>query len=89
MDKENVIKLFQDKRVRVIWDEDQEKWFFSIVDVVGVLSDSENPKVYWRVLKKRLLDEGNESVTNCNALKMKAEDGKMRRKSNEMASIFT
>ena len=78
MDKENVIKLFDDKRVRVIWDEEQEKWYFSIVDVVGVLSDSENPQVYWHVLKKRLLDEGNETVTNCNALKMKAEDRKMR-----------
>ena len=78
MDKEHAIKLFQDKRVRVVWDEEQEKWYFSIVDVVGVLSDSENPQVYWRVLKKRLLDEGNETVTNCNALKMKAEDGKMR-----------
>lgn len=78
MDRENAIKLFQDKRVRVIWNEEQEKWYFSIVDVVGVLSDSENPQVYWRVLKKRLLDEGNETVTNCNALKMKAEDGKMR-----------
>jgi len=78
MDKDNTIKLFQDKRVRVMWDEEQEKWFFSIVDVVSVLSDSENPQVYWRVLKKRLLDEGNETVTNCNALKMKAQDGKMR-----------
>ena len=78
MDKEHAIKLFQDKRVRVVWDEEQEKWYFSIVDVVGVLSDSENPQVYWRVLKKRLLDEGNETVTNCNALKMKAEDGKIR-----------
>ena len=78
MDKENVINLFDDKRVRVKWDEEQEKWYFSIVDVVGVLSDSENPQVYWRVLKKKLLDEGNETVTNCNALKMKAEDRKMR-----------
>jgi len=78
MDKENAIKLFEDKRVRVLWDEEHEKWYFSIVDVVGVLSESENPQVYWRVLKKRLYDEGNESVTNCNALKMKASDGKMR-----------
>jgi hypothetical protein len=57
---------------------DNEKWYFSIVDVVAVLTDSENPQTYWRVLKKRLLDEGNETVTNCNALKMKAADGKMR-----------
>ena len=78
MNRENTIRMFQDQKVRVAWDEEIEKWYFSIVDVVGVLSDSENPQVYWRVLKKRLLDEGNETVTNCNALKMKALDGKMR-----------
>lgn len=78
MDKESAIKLFEDKRIRVLWDEEQGKWYFSIIDVINVLSDSENPQVYWRVLKKRLLDEGNETVTNCNALKMKATDGKMR-----------
>jgi hypothetical protein len=78
MDKENSIKLFEDKKVRTLWDEDAEKWYFSIVDVVGILSESKNPQVYWRVLKKRLLAEGNQTVTNCNGLKMKAEDGKMR-----------
>jgi hypothetical protein len=78
MDKENAIKIFENKRVRVLWDDELEKWYFSIVDVVGVLSDSGNPQVYWRVLKKRLLNEGNETVTNCNGLKMKAQDGKMR-----------
>ena len=72
------IKLFEEKVVRTYWDAESEKWYFSIVDVVAVLTDSENPQTYWRVLKKRLLDEGNESVTNCNALKMKAQDGKMR-----------
>ena len=78
MDKENAIKLFENKRVRVLWDDELEKWYCYIVDVVGVLSDSENPQVYWRVLKKRMLDEGNETVINCNALKMKAHDGEMR-----------
>ena len=78
MTKETAIKLFNQKQVRCHWDSDQEKWYFSIVDVVGVLSESENPQIYWRVLKKRLLGEGNETVTNCNALKMPAADGKMR-----------
>ena len=78
MTKETAIKLFNQKQVRCHWDEEKEKWYFSIVDVVGVLSDSENPQTYWRVLKKRLLAERNETVTNCNALKMLAADGKMR-----------
>jgi hypothetical protein len=78
MKKENEIKLFEDKKVRTLWDVEQEKWYFSIVDVIAVLTESPNPQVYWRVLKKRLKDEGNETVTNCNALKMPAPDGKMR-----------
>lgn len=78
MTKETAIKLFQDKRVRVEWNRDQEKWYFSIVDVIGVLTESENPRNYWKVLKHRLLKEGNETVTNCNRLKMQAADGKMR-----------
>jgi len=72
------IKLFETKRVRSEWIEKEQKWFFSIVDVVAILTDSPNPQVYWRVLKKRLKAEGNETVTNCNALKMPAPDGKMR-----------
>jgi hypothetical protein len=72
------IKLFESKHVRSHWDEEQEKWHFSIVDIIGILTESENPQVYWRVLKKRLLAEGNETVTNCNGLKMPAPDGKMR-----------
>ena len=72
------IKLFETKRIRSSWNEAEEKWYFAIVDVVAVLTDSPNPQVYWRVLKKRLKDEGNETVTNCNALKMEAPDGKMR-----------
>src|SRR5258708_5740864 len=74
----NNIKLFGSKKVRSAWNEQEQKWYFSIVDVIGVLTESSNPQVYWRVLKKRLSAEGNESVTNCNALKMEAADGKMR-----------
>ena len=72
------IKLFEEKKVRSEFIEQEEKWYFSIVDVVMVLTESPNPQVYWRVLKKRLLAEGNQTVTNCNALKMLAADGKMR-----------
>ncbi len=78
MTKENAIKLFDQKQVRIHWDEEQEKYYFSIVDVVAVLTESPNPQVYWRVLKMRLKEEGNETVTNCNGLKMLAPDGKMR-----------
>ena len=78
MTVKNEIKLFEQRVVRSIWDSEQEKWFMSIVDVVSVLTESPNPQVYWRVLKKRLKDEGNETVTNCNGLKMEASDGKMR-----------
>jgi len=76
--KKEAIKLFEERKVRTIWDDTHEKWYFSIVDVVAILTDSPNPQTYWRVLKKRLKEEGNESVTNCNALKLKAADGKMR-----------
>jgi len=78
MEKQNEIKIFEDKQVRSLWDAEQEKWYISIVDVIAALTESPNPQVYWRVLKKRLKDEGNETVTNCNALKMEAPDGKMR-----------
>jgi len=78
MTKETAIKLFNNKQIRTFWDNIHEKWYFSIVDVVGVLAESSNPQIYWRVLKKRLLDEGNETVTNCNALKMLAADNKLR-----------
>lgn len=78
MKKENAIRIFEQKQVRIHWDDEQEKWYFAIVDVVAALTDSPNPQVYWRVLKKRLKDEGNETVTNCNGLKMQAADGKMR-----------
>jgi len=78
VDKENSIKLFEDKRVRVLWDEEQGKWYFSIIDVIAILTESENPRHYWTVLKGRLKNEGNETVTNCERLKMVAPDGKMR-----------
>ncbi len=76
MNKENAIKLFQDQRVRVHWDDIEEKWFFSIVDIIGVLTESVNPNNYWKVLKNRLKKEGSELVTNCNQLKMESSDGK-------------
>lgn len=72
------IKLFESKKVRTHWDEVKETWYFVIVDVIAILTESENPQVYWRVMKKRLLTEGNETVTKCNALKMVAPDGNMR-----------
>ena len=78
MTKREVAKLFEDRKIRTVWDDKEEKWYFSIVDVVAVLTDSENPQTYWRVLKNRLKNEGNETVTNCNALKLRAADGKMR-----------
>ena len=74
----NKLQLFENKAIRTAWDEEKEEWYFSIVDVVAVLTDSPNPQTYWRVMKKRLKDEGNETVTNCNALKMTAADGKKR-----------
>ncbi|RLD53738.1 MAG: hypothetical protein DRJ05_15940 [Bacteroidetes bacterium] len=76
--KKDSIKIFEDSTIRTVWDSDNEKWYISIVDVISVLTDSANPQVYWRVLKKRLLAEGNQTVTNCNGLKMLAPDGKMR-----------
>jgi BRO family, N-terminal domain len=78
MTKETAIKLFEQKQIRSIWKDEDEKWYFSIVDVVGVLSESVNPQAYWRKLKQRLKEEGNETVTNCHGLKMEAVDGKMR-----------
>ena len=76
MTQHNKIQLFEEKKVRAIWDDEAEKWYFSIVDVVAVLTESPNPRNYWKVLKHRLIKEGNESVTNCNQLKMLSSDGK-------------
>ena len=78
MRKKQTIQLFEEKKVRTVWDDEQEKWYFSIVDVCGVLTDSKDPTAYWRKLKQRLKEEGNETVTNCHALKLRAADGKMR-----------
>lgn len=78
MNKETAIKLFEEKQVRTLWDDVQEKWYISIVDVIGILTDSKDPNAYWRKLKQRLKEEGNETLTNCHGLKMLAADGKMR-----------
>lgn len=76
MGQSEAIKLFEEKKVRTIWDDVQEKWYFSIVDVIAILTDSATPRNYWKVLKNRLKKEGNESVTNCNQLKLLSSDGK-------------
>lgn len=77
MEENNSMQLFEDKAIRTAWDEETEEWYFSIVDVIAVLTDSPNPNNYWKVLKNRLKKEGNESVTNCNQLKLKSpKDGK-------------
>lgn len=78
MSKKEAIQLFEDKQVRTAWDAEQEKWYISIIDVISALTESINPNAYWRKLKQRLKEEGNETVTNCHGLKMLASDGKMR-----------
>lgn len=75
---DNKIQLYEDQQIRTAWDEEKQEWYFSIVDVVAVLTDSPDPNAYWRKLKQRLKAEGNETVTNCHGLKMKAADGKRR-----------
>jgi len=79
MSKKEAIKVFEDRKVRMLWDDEKEEWFFSIVDVVAVLTDSVNPTAYWRKLKERLKKEGNQTVTACHGFKMQAPDGKMRK----------
>jgi hypothetical protein len=74
----NKIKVFENKKVRTAWNEETEDWFFSVIDVIEILTESENPRDYWKVLKHRLAKEGSEVVTNCNQLKLPAADGKMR-----------
>jgi hypothetical protein len=81
MTQKEAIKIFEDRKVRTLWDTEKEQWYFSIIDVIVVLTDQNNyqgARNYWKVLKFRLLKEGNETVTNCNRLKLLAEDGKMR-----------
>ena len=76
MTQKQSLKLFEERNVRTIWDDTQEKWYFSVVDVIAILTDSPTPRNYWKVLKNRLKKEGNESVTNCNQLKLVSSDGK-------------
>ena len=78
MSMTEIVKLFGERKIRSIWDDVAENWYFSVVDVVAVLTESANPLAYWRKLKQRLKAEGNETVTSCHALKMTAADGKMR-----------
>jgi len=78
MKQNEAIKIFEEKKVRTLWDVELEQWYFSIVDVIEILSESVDPNAYWRKLKQRLKAEGNETVTNCHGLKMLAADGKMR-----------
>ena len=78
MTRHNQIQIFEEKKVRTVWDDAEEKWYFSIVDAVAVLTNSVDPTAYWRKLKQRLKAEGNETVTICHGLKMQAPDGKMR-----------
>lgn len=78
MTQKNAIKIFEEKKVRTVWDGETETWYFSIIDVIAALTESVDPRKYWNKLKQRLKEEGNETVTNCHQLKMKASDGKMR-----------
>ena len=78
MKNQNKIKLFEDKKIRTLWNEGEEQWYFSIVDAIEILTESIDANAYWRKLKQRLKEEGNETVTNCHGLKMEAIDGKMR-----------
>ena len=78
MSRQEIIKIFGDRKIRSVWDDEAEIWYFSIVDVVAVLTESKDPLAYWRKLKQRLKAEGNETVTNCHGLKLRAADGKMR-----------
>ena len=78
MTKKEALQLFEEKKIRSVWDDKEEKWYFSIVDVCAVLTESKDPTAYWRKLKQRLKQEGNETVTNCHGLKLRAADGKLR-----------
>ena len=76
--EQDKIQIYDNQPIRTAWDEENEEWYFAVVDVIRILTESPNPQTYWRVMKKRLNDEGNETVTNCNALKLRAADGKKR-----------
>ncbi len=91
MTKKQTIQLFEEKKVRAVWDDEQEKWYFSIVDVCGVLTDQpdyEHAKNYWKVLKHRLLKEGNETVTNCNQLSLIKQSSLLTIRTKTMESIL-
>jgi len=91
MNKETAIKLFEHNQVRTVWNDEEEKWYFSIVDIAAILSNQANhqgARNYWKVLKNRLLKEGNQTVTNCNRLKMEAEDGKMSLLMNGITGVL-
>ena len=89
MTKKQAIQLFKERKVRTVWDDEQEKWYFSIVDVCAVLTDSKDATAYWRKLKQRLKAEGNETVTNCHALKLRAADGKMRLTQSSFSASYS
>ena len=78
MTQKQSLQIFEDRKIRTVWDDEQEKWYFSIVDTVEILTESKDATAYWRKLKQRLKEEGNESVTDCHAFKLQAADGKMR-----------
>ena len=86
MTQKQAIQLFEQKKVRTVWDTEKEKWYFSVVDVVAVLTDSPNPRNYWKVLKHRLIKEGNETVTNCNQLKLVSSNPFRRRRQSLSSS---
>mgnify|MGYP003564536482 FL=1 len=83
MPKHQIPKLFEDRKIRTIWDDEEEKWYFSIIDVAAVLTDRIDPAAYWRKLKQRLKKEGNETVTNCHDLKLQAADGDFHYNTND------
>ncbi|MBM6993049.1 MAG: hypothetical protein I3J02_07290 [Prevotella sp.] len=78
MTKQEALKLFGSSRIRTAWDDEKEEWLFSVVDICGALTESKDPRNYWKVLKNRLKKEGNQTVTNCNRLKMQSADGRLR-----------
>ena len=84
----NAIKLFEDKKVRVKQDPDKEKWYFSIIDVIAILTESSNPRKYWSVLKTRLKSEGSQLATNCSQLKLESSDGKFYNTDGDFESIL-
>ena len=78
MSMTEIVKMFGERKIRSVWEDETETWYFSVIDVVAVLTESTNPRNYWKMLKTRLKHEGNQTATNCNRLKLRAEDGKMR-----------